>query len=247
LFSCRGFAPFIHRPAATDRRRSMNVIWDRYLGVTLPSPLRHRLCTPVRVCGYRCKQARPSRTSPNRYEGKSNEGLCRDTYLACFNCGRRSRVPDLLDDRRLHQDIRQDDVAGPNCHQAGNPGLETEPGQKGFRRTVQQGLCRTTGRHGNANSHGTRAPEGVLGQDQVAAKVVVYVSRPTAGAGSGSATHKPFLPCGPPLHICPRTIWVVNTVTISFYSVKARATASGLSANSSSECLFEIGLGSSKH
>src|SRR3954447_8679237 len=42
---------------------------------------------------------------PKAVRGKSDEGPCRDTYLACFKCCRRSRVQDVLDGRRLHKDI----------------------------------------------------------------------------------------------------------------------------------------------
>ena len=55
----------------------------------------------------------PLQTSPTRWNircathrGKSNEGPCRDTYLACFKCCPRSRVQDVLNGRRLHNNVR---------------------------------------------------------------------------------------------------------------------------------------------
>jgi hypothetical protein len=37
--------------------------------------------------------------------GKNNEGPCCDSYLAYFECCRRSRMPDLLNGRRLHKGV----------------------------------------------------------------------------------------------------------------------------------------------
>jgi len=69
--------------------------------------LRRRLAGP--------KSAATVANGPNRVEhparvgptlGNSNEGSCRDTCLACFNCCRRSGVPDVLIGRRLHRNVR---------------------------------------------------------------------------------------------------------------------------------------------
>jgi hypothetical protein len=40
---------------------------------------------------------------PGPIPGNSDEVACRDTYLACFKCCRRSRVQDVLNGRRLHK------------------------------------------------------------------------------------------------------------------------------------------------
>ena len=49
--------------------------------------------------------------------GNGDEGPCRVSYLACFNCCcRRSRVPDVLNGRRLHCSLRKSRVGGPKGH-----------------------------------------------------------------------------------------------------------------------------------
>jgi len=80
----------------------------------------------------------------------------------------------VLNGRRLHKGVSQDGVGSPNCHQAGNPGLEAKSGQKGVGRIVQQGHGRITRRHGSASSSGARPAEGVPGEDQVAGLINTF-------------------------------------------------------------------------
>ena len=63
-----------------------------------------------------CKPAEPGRTSAGAIAGKTDEGPCCDSYLACFECCHRSRVQDLLNGRRLHKGVPQGYVGGPKRH-----------------------------------------------------------------------------------------------------------------------------------
>jgi hypothetical protein len=78
----------------------MNVTRNRQPCVTLlrrsvTAEARRRVCGSIAIKFNQVEH-------PERVRGESNEGLCRDTCLACFKCGRRSGVPDLLNGRRLH-------------------------------------------------------------------------------------------------------------------------------------------------
>ena len=70
-----------------------------------------------------CKRVQSSRTSARpmgggqgQYRGEAMKILAANSCFACFNCRERSRVPNVLNGRRLHNSVHQGDGGGPKGH-----------------------------------------------------------------------------------------------------------------------------------
>ena len=60
--------------------------------------------------------ARPMGGGQGQYRGEAMKILAATLCFACFNCRERSRVPNVLNGRRLHNSVRQGDGGGPKGH-----------------------------------------------------------------------------------------------------------------------------------